>query len=160
MTVTATTKDVRSRTLTVTAEFDAPVDRVWRLWEDPRLLEQWWGPPTWPATFVAHDLVPDGRTRYYMTGPDGTPAPGWWRIVSTDPPHGFEFENGFADQSGEPDPAMPVMRMRVAIAPRSGGGTDLTVVVSFASDADMERILTMGMAEGITGAMGQMDALL
>jgi uncharacterized protein YndB with AHSA1/START domain len=160
MTVTATTKDVGSRTLTVSAEFDAPADRVWRLWEDPRLLEQWWGPPTWPATFVEHELRPDGRTRYYMTGPDGTTAPGWWRIVSTDPPRGFEFENGFADQTGEPDPAMPVMLMRVAIADRDGGGTAMTVVVSFASDADMEQILTMGMAEGITGAMSQMDALL
>ena len=38
-------------TLTITAEFNAPVTRVWELWENPRLLERWWGPPTYPATF-------------------------------------------------------------------------------------------------------------
>jgi|GEM_PF-3785293 len=33
-------------------------------------------------------------------------------------------------------------------------------VVTFDPDADMERVLTMGMEEGITVAMHQMDALL
>ena len=37
-------------TLTLEAEFDAPPERVWQLWADPRQLERWWGPPTYPAT--------------------------------------------------------------------------------------------------------------
>jgi len=160
MTVTATSRDADARTLTVTAEFDAPVDRVWNLWADPRLLEQWWGPPTWPATFTEHDLRPGGGSRYVMHGPEGGTSSGWWRTVSVDPPHRFEFENGFADATGEPDPSMPAMIIRLAIVARGGGGTRMTVVIAFASTADMEQVLTMGMAEGMTAAMNQMDALL
>ena len=61
MTVTNVHKDPDARTMTITAEFDAPVERVWQMWADPRQLERWWGPPTYPATFVDHDLSPGGR---------------------------------------------------------------------------------------------------
>ena len=47
--------------MTVTAEFAAPVERVWALYADPRRLERHWGPPGWPATFVQHELVPGAR---------------------------------------------------------------------------------------------------
>ena len=48
MTVTAVRKDADKLTLTVDAEFDASAERVWQLWADPRQLERWWGPPTYP----------------------------------------------------------------------------------------------------------------
>jgi DNA-binding transcriptional ArsR family regulator len=60
MPVTDITKDVERRTFAITAEFAAPVERVWALYADPRQLEQVWGPPEYPATFVDHDLRPAG----------------------------------------------------------------------------------------------------
>ena len=45
MPVTGITTDVDTRTLTITAEFAAPVTRVWAMYADPRQLEQVWGPP-------------------------------------------------------------------------------------------------------------------
>ena len=39
MTVTAVRKDPERLTLTVEAEFDASVERIWQLWADPRQLE-------------------------------------------------------------------------------------------------------------------------
>jgi uncharacterized protein YndB with AHSA1/START domain len=69
MTVTSVRKDADALTMTVTAEFDASPARVWELWADPRQLERWWGPPTYPATFTAHDLAPGGRSPYDRTQP-------------------------------------------------------------------------------------------
>ena len=60
MTVTNVTRTPTPCTMTITAEFDAPVERVWQLWADPRQLERWWGPPTYPATVVDHDLAAGG----------------------------------------------------------------------------------------------------
>jgi uncharacterized protein YndB with AHSA1/START domain len=160
MTVTGTSRDTDARTMTIAAEFAAPPARVWRLWEDPRLIEQWWGPPTWPATFLEHDIRPGGGTRYFMTGPDGATSRGWWRTVAADPPHGLEFENGFADETGEPDPTRSPMVIRVAVEERSEGGSRMTAVIRFASDEEMDQVMTMGMEEGMTAAMGQMDGLL
>ena len=71
MTVTAVRKDPDALTMTLDAEFEASPERVWQLWADPRQLERWWGPPTYPATFTAHDLAPGSRVEYHMTGPTG-----------------------------------------------------------------------------------------
>lgn len=59
MTPTVTT-DHANATCVVAAEYDADPDRVWRLWSDPRQLERWWGPPTYPATVTDHDLTAGG----------------------------------------------------------------------------------------------------
>jgi uncharacterized protein YndB with AHSA1/START domain len=159
MTVTNVRKDPDARTMTITAEFDAPIDQVWTLWADPRKLERWWGPPTYPATFVDHDLRPGGNMRYYMTGPDGDKPHGWWAVTAVQTPRLIEFDDGFADDSGEPDPAMPVMRMRVTLTEHDAG-TRMEITTAFASTADMDKILSMGMEEGMSEAMGQMDELL
>ena len=63
MTVTAVRKDPADLSMTLTAEFDASPERVWQLWADPRQLERWWGPPTYPATVTAHDLAPGAPLR-------------------------------------------------------------------------------------------------
>ena len=78
MTVTAVRKDPLRLTLTVESEFDASVERIWQLWADPRQLERWWGPPTYPATFTKHDLAPGSRVEYQMTGPTGDQPHGYW----------------------------------------------------------------------------------
>ena len=160
MPVTDVKKDTDALTLTLTAEFDAPVERVWQLWADPRQLERWWGPPTYPATVVDHDLAPGGRVTYYMTGPEGDRHHGWWEITAAEPPSSLEFVDGFADESGTPNPDLPTMTVRASLADRGDGRTRMTIVSTFASVEHMEQLVQMGMEEGITQAVGQIDALL
>lgn len=160
MTITSVTKDTDRKTLTVTAEFQAPIDRVWQLWDDPRRLERWWGPPTYPATMVEHDLQPGGKVSYYMTGPEGDQHHGWWRIISVTPPQQLEFEDGFADADGTPNPAMPTTICRVDIDEAGGSTTRMTLVSTFPTDEAMAKLVEMGMEEGLRAAMGQMDALI
>jgi uncharacterized protein YndB with AHSA1/START domain len=159
MTVTAVSKDPDALTLTLTAEFEAPPERVWDLWADPRQLERWWGPPTYPATVEEHDLTPGGHVRYFMTGPDGDRPRGWWKVLETAPPRVLVLEDGFADESGSPDAAMPTMLMRVEITDRPGGVT-MTIATRFPSIEAMEQLIGMGMEEGLQQAMGQIDAIL
>jgi uncharacterized protein YndB with AHSA1/START domain len=159
MTVTAVDKDTTNRTMRITAEYDAPVDHVWQLWADPRLLERWWGPPTYPATFDTHDLSPGGNVGYRMTGPEGDESRGWWKVLVVEPPHRIELEDGFAQPDGTPNPDMPTMRMRVDIA-AVDGRTRMSITTTFPSDEAMEQLVNMGMDEGMSAAMGQIDALL
>lgn len=159
MTVTNVEKDAEALTLTLTAEFAAPVAQVWQQWADPRKLERWWGPPTYPATVVDHDLSPGGAVAYFMTGPDGAKFHGWWRILTVDAPNGLSFEDGFADDSGAPSETMPVSVIRVSIT-ESAGATRMAIETTFPSTAAMEQLISMGMAEGMAEAVGQLDALL
>lgn len=160
MTVTNVHKDPKNRTMTITSAFEAPIGRVWQLWENPRQLERWWGPPTYPATVVEHDLTPGGKVSYFMTGPAGDKARGWWRVTAIDAPHRLEFEDGFADDAGDPNPDMPVMTIRVALHEQPDGGTQMAIETTFPSPEAMERIIAMGMEEGMTQALGQIDELL
>lgn len=160
MTVTNVHKDAETLTMTITAELDAPPARAWRLWADPRQLERWWGPPTYPATFVEHDLAPGAMVTYFMTGPEGDQPRGWWRILVVEAPNHLEFEDGFASDSGDPNPGMPTMVIRVTLEERADGGTRMTIETRFPSLAAMEQIVAMGMEEGMAAAIGQMDDIL
>ena len=159
MTVVSTNPDTDALTLTMVSDLAAPPERVWELWSDPRQLERWWGPPTYPATFERHDFVVDGDSRYFMTGPDGDKSRGWFKFVAIDEPRSIEFDEGFADTSGEPSDKMPTSRMRVELA-AGGAGTRMTVTTRFANAEDMKMLVEMGMAEGMAEAMNQIDAIL
>lgn len=153
-------KDVRSDpealTLTVEGEYPVSVERLWEVFADPRQLERFWGPVEWPATFTRHDMVPGGRSAYYMTGPDGTKAHGWWRFLSVDPCSSFEVEDGFADEQGSPDESMPTLRM-VFTFHATPMGSGFTGVTTFPSLAAMDQLVAMGMLEGTRSALTQLD---
>ena len=148
MTVTVH-KDAEARTMTITTELDAPAERVWGLWADPRQLERWWGPPTHPATVVEYDLTPGGSVSFFVTGPAGERRSGWWRVVDVDPPHRLEFDLG--------DPDIPTVRVRVSIDEHVADGTHMTIETTFPSDEAMDHLLSIGFDEGMSNAVRQLD---
>jgi uncharacterized protein YndB with AHSA1/START domain len=152
MTVTNVHKDIEARTMTITAEFDAAVDRVWQLWADPRRLERWWGPATHPATVVEHDLRPGGKVSYFVTGPGGDRSPGWWHVLAVDAPRRLEFELG--------DPNMPTVTVRVSLDERTDAGTRMVVETTFPSSGAMDQLISMGFEQGLSAAVGQIDDIL
>ena len=160
MTVTAVQKDPENLTMTLEAEFDASPARVWQLWADPRQLERWWGPPTYPATVTAHDLRPGGRVEYHMTGPAGDQPRGYWEIVSAEPPNRLVFRDGFANDDGTPNNDLPRNDVDVTIVELGAGRTRMSIASIFPDAAAMEQVLAMGMEEGLTEAVGQIDAIL
>ncbi|MFN8108473.1 MAG: SRPBCC domain-containing protein [Thermoleophilia bacterium] len=160
MTVTSVDANLDRRVLTVVSDFRAPASRVWALWEDARSLERWWGPPGWPATFTQHRLEPGAKSVYFMTGPEGDRHYGWWTVTGVREPDRLEFEDGFGDEHGTPSAGMPTSTVRVGLAPRSDGGTTMTIETTFPTRDDMQKLMDMGMQEGLRAALGQMDALL
>jgi uncharacterized protein YndB with AHSA1/START domain/pimeloyl-ACP methyl ester carboxylesterase len=160
MTVTTVRKDPRALTMAIDAEFDAPPERVWQLWADPRQLERWWGPPTYPATFTRHDLAPGSRVEYHMTGPEGDQPHGYWEVVEVDPPRSLVFRDGFANEDGSPNTELPLTTARVTIQETGSGRTRMTIQSVFPSTEAMEQVLAMGAEEGLRQAVGQIDAIL
>jgi uncharacterized protein YndB with AHSA1/START domain len=160
MSVTSVHKNPEALTMSITATFDASVEQVWHVWADPRKLERWWGPPTYPATVLDHELTPGGRVTYFMTGPEGDQHGGWWRVLAVESPHRLEFEDGFADDAGEPNPNMPTTTIRVSLTELEDGGTAMAIETTFPTLEAMEKMVAMGMEEGMTLAIGQIDDLL
>jgi uncharacterized protein YndB with AHSA1/START domain len=160
MTVTAVRKDPEGLTMTIEAEFDASPERVWQLWADARQLQRWWGPPTYPATFTKHSLVPGSRVEYHMTGPDGDQPHGYWDIIETEAPYRLVFRDSFANDDGTPDDSLPSYEVRVTIEPIGGGRTKMLIESIFPSTEAMEQVLATGTEEGLRQAVGQIDAIL
>jgi len=159
MPITSVTKDADTLTMTVVADFKAPLRRLWDAYLDPRLLERFWGPPTYPATFTRHDGCVGGRSEYAMTGPDGEKSRGYWEWVAVDEGKSFEVRDGFADPDGAANPELPSMRM-VFTFEAIGSGSRVSTTTYFNSAEELEKLLGMGMEEGMTLAMGQMDAVI
>jgi uncharacterized protein YndB with AHSA1/START domain len=153
-------QDLDNRKLTLTAEFAAPVERVWGVYADPRQLEKVWGPPTYPATFVDHELRPGTRTTYYMTGPDGGKFAGYWDITAVEEPASFAFDDGFADLEFTPNPDLPVSHNVYTFTATPDGGTRATYAGTYESADALQKVLDMGMVEGATEAIAQIDQLL
>lgn len=159
MPVTDVLHDLDNLTLTIVADFAAPVERIWEVYSDPRQLERIWGPPTYPATFIDHHLAPGSRSTYVMTGPEGQQHAGFWDITETNEPAGFSFDDGFADLDFNPLPDLPVGR-NVYTFTEHDGGTRATYVSTYASAEGLQQVLDMGVVEGASASINQIDDLI
>lgn len=159
MPVTDITHDLETLTLTITAQFAAPVERIWDIYADPRQLEKVWGPPEYPATVVDHSLTPGGRVTYYMTGPEGDRHYGYWSVLEVDQPRSFSYEDGFAHEDFSPNTDLPVSTS-VSTFTAQDGVARAVYVTTFASREGLQTVLDMGVEEGSRTAIDQIDGLV
>ncbi|MFJ4223775.1 SRPBCC domain-containing protein [Microbacterium sp. NPDC089695] len=159
MPVTDITTDADTLTMTVVADFAAPIERVWSAYSDPRQLERFWGPPGWPATFTAWDHSVGGRANYTMNGPRGEASSGSWEFLSIEEPTGFTVLDSFSDADGNPLEGFPAQRMTFAFE-STVDGTRMVTTSHFDSVEALEQVVEMGQSEGIRMAMAQLDVVL
>ena len=159
MPVTDVKTDPQSLTMTLTAEFAAPVERVWEAFTDPNQLGRFWGPPGWPATFTALDLAVGGRADYHMTGPKGEKVHGRWEFLEVDEPRSLSMLDSFVDAGGDPVDDMPTMRSVLTFTP-TASGTSFTNTSYFTSAEGLEHMVAIGAAEATRMAMNQLDRVL
>ena len=154
MPLTSVTKDAAKLTLTVVGDYPVPKKRLWDAFADPRQLERFWGPPTWPATFTRHDMKVGGRAEYFLTGPKGEKWSGSWKFTAVNPISSFEAHDGEDNAEDENMPSS--MKFAFEATPT---GSRMTVVTQFSSIEAMEQV-AVGMEEGLRAAMPQLDAAL
>jgi uncharacterized protein YndB with AHSA1/START domain len=95
-----------------------------------------------------------------MTGPSGDQPHGYWDVIEVDPPRRLVFLDGFAGEDGTPNDEFPRNEGRVTIEPIDSRRTRMSIESHFPSVEAMEQVLAMGMEEGLTQAVGQIDAIL
>jgi len=136
----ATTAD---REIVIARVFDAPRERVFKVWTDPAHVTQWWGPTGFTSTIQEMDVRPGGVWRLVMHGPDGTDYPN--KIVYTEivEPERLVYVHG--DDSGD---ASHDFHVTVTFEDQAGK-TLLTMKSVFASAAERNRVVEeFGAIEG------------
>ena len=94
-----------------------------------------------------------------MTSPEGEKFCGYWNVTDVDEPTSFEFQDGFANEDFTPIETMPVSRNRYSFE-EYDGGTRATYLASYESAEALQKVLDMGVIEGASGAINQIDELL
>lgn len=154
MPLTSVTKDAARLTLTVVGDYPVAQKRLWDAFADPRQLERFWGPPTFPATFTRHDFKVGGRAEYFLARPNGEKWSGSWKFTAVNPISSFEAQDG---EDNAEDANMPAsMKFTFETTPT---GSRMTCVTKFSSLEAMEQT-TPGMEEGLRAAIPQLDAVL
>jgi uncharacterized protein YndB with AHSA1/START domain len=95
-----------------------------------------------------------------MTGPGGDQPRGYWEVVEVEPPNRLVFRDGFANDDGTPNPEFPITTATVTIQPIEGRRSRMELESVFPSTEAMEQVLAMGMEEGLTQAVSQIDTIL
>jgi len=93
-----------------------------------------------------------------MTSPDGEKYAGYWAVTAVQEPTGFSFQDGFADLDFNPSPELPISTNVYTFEPL-GNGTR-AVTGTYESAEALQQVLDMGVIEGATSAMAQIDDLL
>ena len=152
-------KDLESKKLTVVRGFDAPLERVWEAWTKSEILDRWWAPKPWRAETKTMDFREGGLWLYCMVGPDGSRT--WCRVDYKTIESGKRIVSTsmFCDEEGQENREMPRMHWKKAFG-KTGGGTTVTVEISFDKTADMETIIKMGFQEGFTMGLNNLDEYL
>jgi uncharacterized protein YndB with AHSA1/START domain len=139
--------------LTVTREFDAPRELVFKAFTDPGLFARWWGPRQYTNVMEKFEVKPGGMWRVVQKGQDGgehafrgvhhdVVAPE--RIVAT-----FEYE-------GVPG---HVLLQSITLEDK-GGRTRLVAHQVFQSVGDRDGMVASGMKEGADDSYERLDDLL
>jgi len=152
-------KDLENKKMFITRVFDAPVEKVWRCWTEPELLDQWWAPEPYKTVTVKMDFRDGGRWLYYMISPEGNKHYGRADYRDITLHKTYSAIDSFCDENGNANEQFPGMDWKVEFV-HVGNISRVEVVISFASVEVMEKIIEMGFQEGFTMAHGNLDKLL
>ena len=149
-------KDAEKATFVAERVFAVAPDRVWEAHTKGERLGEWWAPKPWKAMTQSLDFREGGSWRYYMLGPDGTKS--YCRIDyrSIDPGKSVSGDDYFCDENGERTTDMPNMAWKTEFL-AEGDGTRLVSTIVFPSADDLEKILSLGMQEGYSMALEQLE---
>lgn len=156
---TEVVKNFKDRSIIVSREFDAPIEKVWQAYTDSKLLDQWWGPSPWRAETKRMNFKPGGYWLYAMVGPQGERHWARMNYIAIDHLKGYDIEDAFCDEEGNLNTDLPVSRGRMTFS-KTANGTRVEFKMIYANESDVQKIVDMGFEQGITVCLDQLEQLL
>lgn len=153
---TAIVKDLPNKKLTVTREFDAAPEDVWRAWTESELLDQWWAPLPWKTRTDSMNFANGGSWLYTMVGPEGEKNRIRIDFSDIDTPKSFKATSFFCDEQGAISNDVPATYWKNSFYP-AGEKTKVIAELSFDSEKDLAWIIEMGFEAGFKAALGNLD---
>ena len=150
---TTITADPALPIIVITREFDAPPDRVFRAYTDPKLVVQWLGPRRLTMEIEEYDARTHGSYRFLHIDEDGTEY-GFHGVFHEVRQHERIVQTFTWD--GQPDG----VSLETALFEDLGGRTRVTTKSLVDSLEARDAILASGMSGGLTEGYERLDELL
>lgn len=153
-------KDLGAKKIHVVREFNAPIEKVWKAWTDPDLLEKWWGPKPWVAITKSMDFTVGGAWLYAMVGPEDQKHWSHVKFTAIEMEIRFAADAMFSDEYGVAATGSPVSHWDNKFVPMDDTKTKVVIDLSFDDEATIQMMVEMGFEGGFTMGLNQLDELL
>ncbi|RYE27675.1 MAG: SRPBCC domain-containing protein [Sphingobacteriaceae bacterium] len=153
-------KDLAAKKIHVECEFNAPVEKVWKAWTEPNLLEKWWGPKPWVAKTKSMDFTVGGAWLYAMEGPEGEKHWSYVSFTAIEQENRFAADASFSDENGNTILGMPVSYWNNTFTAIGNDKAKVVVDINFDDEATMKMMVEMGFEGGFTMGLNQLEELL
>ena len=148
----ATVTTPTDRTIRIERVFDAPRDRVWQAFTDPKLVAQWWGRGN-KLVIERLELERGGHWRFVEHSPEGVHGfEGRFREVTPQDRLSYTFE-----WDGAPG---HVIIETTEFEDLGGTRTRLVTTALFTTSEDLEGMVSSGMEQGLNESYAALDRLL
>ena len=152
--------DKQQNTITVKKEFAAGRQLVWDYHTKAELLEQWFAPKPFKAKSKSMDFREGGHWLYAMIDPDGKEFLARMDYTEVKPISGYKLFDAFCDDKGNVNPDLPRASWAATFKDQGKENTLVETVVKYNSLAELETVIQMGMKEGLTMCIEQLDEIL
>ncbi len=159
---TAVNTQHEANEIVITREFAAPRDLVWRVWNEPEHITQWFGPQGFTTRVKSQDFRTGGKWEYVMTGPDGAEYPFGGVYLEIDPIEKVVSTDEFGEEYTERNPEMSMPKITSVTTLFEDQGTTTRVVIKtmHATGEDRKKHEAMGVEAGWNSSFEKMDAYL
>jgi uncharacterized protein YndB with AHSA1/START domain len=139
---------------------DALRANVWRCWTEPKLLEQWFAPPSWTTEVKTLELRPGGASHIVMHGPSGEVSDGVGVFLEAVPEQRLVFTNAFTSGwiPARHPAVVPFMTTIIEMSDEDGKTRYVVRALHWTEEA-RKRHEEMGFHEGWEQTSGQLEAL-
>ncbi|MGF7042273.1 SRPBCC domain-containing protein [Mucilaginibacter lappiensis] len=152
--------DLAAKKFHVIREFNAPIEKVWKAWTDPDLLDKWVGPKPWTAVTKTWDFTIGGIWLYAMVSPEGQKHWVYAEFTAIENGNAFSSTGIFCDGDGNPVLSGPKSYRDTKFSSIDGNRTKVDMVITFEEEATIKMFVEGGFKEGTTMSLNQLDELL
>lgn len=158
--MTEVSKELIENGLVISASFNAPQELVFRAHSESDLISQWWGPEGFPVNNSTMDFRTGGQWLYSMRS-DENGEEFWSKAVYHEivVPEKIVWTDAFCDSEGNVNEAMPQGDATITFTEQDGV-TTVRTEIHYADNAQRDQIVAMGMIEGMTITLNQLEGLL
>lgn len=155
---TLVVKDLEEKSVLVSREFTAPLEKVWRAYTESEILEQWWAPQPWKAETKTMDFTVGGYWLYAMVSPENEKHWGRMDYTAIAPHKSFAIKDCFCDEKGNINPSLPVSTGTIVFT-TTDTGTLVEFKMFYSTKKEIETIIEMGFEQGMTACLEQLEKL-